>query len=643
MNVQARPEVSRLVPSADDLLRLTPAAVYATDRSGKITFFNPAAATLWGIEPILGETMWCGSWRIFRPEGGDLPLDQCPMAVCLKEARPIVDAEIVVQRPDGTVRQVLVNPRPLFDEAGTLIGGMNTLLDITAKREAERARSQSERFAKHIVDNSHDCIKTLDADFRLRSINKCGCVSLEIDDPACAVGLSYLDFWKGDDRAKAQQAIQDARASGMGRFSATFESSSGRKTVWDEIITVLPEGEAAGSYLVVSRDMTQHSAMLGELARRHAQQKALADMGELALSDRKFEQFLQELIPMLAAAVDCELAKVLQFADSADHLRLRAGIGWKDGIVGKATVGIDHDSQAGFTLLTNGPVVVADLPTETRFNGPALLRDHGVRSGMSTPIPGVSGRPFGVLGVHTRHGRDFDAADVQFLCSVANVIAARWRQEEANARRNLLQREMAHRSGNLLQLANSIFLQTVKHSATLDEAKVKYNERLAAMARTNTTIARDGWSTGSIEALAREVMEPFLPRISFGGRDIVIPAELRFDLGLIFHELSTNSAKYGAFGGDAGSVHISWQIVSAEDGGEMLRIEWTDKTPATTNSRRGTGFGNILLSQLVERKHGGTLSATDSPIYRCRIDIPMAPARYPPAVTQRELAFPVAK
>ena len=68
------------------LVSALPAAVYTTDRDGYITLFNEAAAGLWGRRPELGKEMWCGSYRIFRPDGSDMPLDQCPMAVALKEA-----------------------------------------------------------------------------------------------------------------------------------------------------------------------------------------------------------------------------------------------------------------------------------------------------------------------------------------------------------------------------------------------------------------------------------------------------------------------------------------------------------------------------------------------------------------------------
>jgi PAS domain S-box-containing protein len=103
-------------------------------------------------------------------------------------------------------------------------------------------------------------------------------------------------------------------------------------------------------------------------------------------------------------------------------LLLRAGVGWSNGFVGVATVNAGAESQAGYTLLSNAPVIVEDLQAETRFSGPPLLRDHGVVSGLSVIIPGRD-RPFGVLGAHTVKRRAFKPDDVHFLEAVANVLS----------------------------------------------------------------------------------------------------------------------------------------------------------------------------------------------------------------------------
>ena len=100
------------------VLDVLPAAVYITDAEGRITYYNAAAAALWGHRPELGKSEWCGSWKLYWPDGTPLPHDQCPMALALKQRRPIRGMEAVAERPDGTRVQFIANPQPLYDASG---------------------------------------------------------------------------------------------------------------------------------------------------------------------------------------------------------------------------------------------------------------------------------------------------------------------------------------------------------------------------------------------------------------------------------------------------------------------------------------------------------------------------------------------
>jgi PAS domain S-box-containing protein len=113
-------------------------AVYTTDAEGKITFFNEAAAVFWGRTPELGEE-WCGSWRIYHPDGRPLPHAECPMAIALKENREVRGAQAVAERPDGTRVSFVPYPTPLRNDRGELIGAVNVLVDITERTQAEEA------------------------------------------------------------------------------------------------------------------------------------------------------------------------------------------------------------------------------------------------------------------------------------------------------------------------------------------------------------------------------------------------------------------------------------------------------------------------------------------------------------------------
>ena len=150
--------VNRSDIECGDLLQALPVAVYTTDPQGRITYYNEAASALWGCRPELGKSEWCGSWRLYWPDGRPMPHDQCPMAIALKEKRPIRGAEALAERADGTRIAFLAYPTPLFDDAGRLTGAVNTLVDITSRKEVEY---NAQRLVA-IVESSDDAILSKD-------------------------------------------------------------------------------------------------------------------------------------------------------------------------------------------------------------------------------------------------------------------------------------------------------------------------------------------------------------------------------------------------------------------------------------------------------------------------------------------------
>jgi PAS domain S-box-containing protein len=128
------------------LFDLGPVAVYSCDAGGVIQEFNRRAVELWGCEPVLGDTdkRFCGSFKLFRPDGTYMPHEQCPMtevlAGTLSEAR---DGEVVIERPDGSKITVIVNIRPLKNSRGDVTGAINCFYDITSHKQTEEALRQS--------------------------------------------------------------------------------------------------------------------------------------------------------------------------------------------------------------------------------------------------------------------------------------------------------------------------------------------------------------------------------------------------------------------------------------------------------------------------------------------------------------------
>jgi PAS domain S-box-containing protein len=104
-----------------EIIEALPTAIYATDAEGRLTHFNRAAVELCGRVPELGTDHWCVTWKLYYPDGKPMRHDECPMAVCLREKRPVLNAEAIAERPDGTRFWFQPYPTPLFDESGNLI------------------------------------------------------------------------------------------------------------------------------------------------------------------------------------------------------------------------------------------------------------------------------------------------------------------------------------------------------------------------------------------------------------------------------------------------------------------------------------------------------------------------------------------
>jgi PAS domain S-box-containing protein len=200
-----------------------------------------------------------------------------------------------------------------------------------------------------------------------------------------------------------------------------------------------------------AQEITGHAADR-DLSQAHArQQEAVAELGQRALAGISLPELMNRAAAAVAKAFGVEFCEVLELLPGAGAVGRVAGVGWQDdGLPGREAIGIGRESQAGYTLTSDQPIVVEDLRTETRFTGATLLGDHGVISGISVVIAGEQG-PWGVLAAHTTRRRVFTRDDVHFFQSVANVIAG------ATQRRRVEERlEQSHHQ--LQSILDSLFV-----------------------------------------------------------------------------------------------------------------------------------------------------------------------------------------
>jgi len=257
--------------SFNDIMARLPAAVYTCDKNGYITFYNKAAATLWGREPEIGRDMWCGSWKIYRPDGTHLPLDECPMAIALKEGRAVHGREIIVERPDGERRAIMPYPDPLFDHSGKLVGALNMLVDITGqgemktmlekavKQRTDELKESEERYHRMIAEVQDYAILLLDADGNIQNWNL-GAEKIKGYTAAEIVGKNFRIFYTPQDREARlpEKLLNEARVNGKANHEGWRIKKDGN-TFWSSVVITALHDKANNviGFSKVTRDLTE--------------------------------------------------------------------------------------------------------------------------------------------------------------------------------------------------------------------------------------------------------------------------------------------------------------------------------------------------------------------------------------------------
>jgi PAS domain S-box-containing protein len=326
------------------LLEALPAAIYTTDAQGRLTFYNPAAVEFAGREPELGSDRWCVSWRLYRPDGTPMRHDECPMAIALKEDRPVRGVEAIIERPDGTRLHFMPFPTPLHDASGRLIGGVNMLVDITERKTAEAARQRVNETLEELVEERTRAmaealahLRATEERFRLlvRGVTDYAIFMLDTSGHVAnwnlgaerikgyqaseIIGRHFSQFYPEEDRQAGvpQRALETARQTGKFETEGWRLRKDGTKFWASVVIDAIHDdaGKLIG-FAKITRDLTEKHAA-EERLRQAERMEALGQLTGGVAHD--FNNLLTAIIgnlELLATALP-EDGSVSRYAQSA--------------------------------------------------------------------------------------------------------------------------------------------------------------------------------------------------------------------------------------------------------------------------------------------------------------------------------------
>lgn len=461
-------------------------AVLSTDADGCVRFMNRAAESLtgWTFDEVQGRPL--DNVVVFLNEASRERVES-PVTRILQDETGVdgADHTILLSR-HGQEIPIESRAALIRDDGGRLLGVVLVFRDVTERRSVEDALRSSEARYRAIVEDQIELVCRLTPGGTLTFVNA-ACTQYFGRTSEELVGGHLLSMVYPDDRERVNYDIDSL---GPGRPVVTIENrsihASGdlRWTQWiaralcdvdGRVVEIQAVGRDITDRKRAERALEQSTVTLESHARQHA---AVARLGQRALAGADLDTLLREAAELLCATLGAEFCKVLELAAEGSHLLMRASVGWPCGAK-PLTFEASGGSQLELVLRTREPVIVEDFGAEARFSDTAVFRERGIVSGMSVVIHGGE-RPYGLLGVHTARRRAFTQDDVNFLQSIANILAeaiARARAEGERA--ELLQRAQEARvAAEQANQAKDEFLAMLSHELRNPLAAITNASRL---------------------------------------------------------------------------------------------------------------------------------------------------------------------
>jgi len=358
-----------------------------------------------------------------------------------------------------------------------------------------------------------------------------------------------------------------------------------------------------------------------KLARILEYQRALAAFSRIASEALPPERLMQHACAQVSRVTHIKHSKVLRYRAEKGDVLVVAGVGWKAGVVGTATLAVDTASPPGRSIQTAAPVVVEDLPNDREFRYSPLLRDHGIVSVLNVPVM-IDGQNWGVLEIDSEEPHAFDLGDIEFLTTYANIVGTALARSEAEqktvkqAQENTaadavwktLVRELQHRTKNNLQTIIG-FLALQRRNESSEETKRRFKnvmDQVQAIALAQDQLSlREGTSNVEFGAYLRSLCANIAPQetrvtVEVVANSATMPLDRAVPAGLIVNELVTNAFKYAFEEDQDGVIRVGF-ATNADTGEASITVE--DNGKGMGPPRKG-GLGLTLIDALAQQLAG---------------------------------------
>ena len=201
-------------------------------------------------------------------------------------------------------------------------------------------------------------------------------------------------------------------------------------------------------------------------------------------------------------------------------------------------------------------------------------------------------------------------------------------RKDAEAQQRLLIEELNHRVKNTLATVQSLAFQTFRHAESPKTARERFEARLMSLSRTHNLLNNSSWTGAPLKDVVAVEIEPYAGeragRVITGGPDIELTASAALALGMTFHELATNAAKYGALSAPDGGVEITWAVATDDTGSRRLTLRWVERNGPTVAAPLARGFGSRLIEQSITQQLDGHVKLRFEPEgLVCEVTIPL--------------------